>query len=190
MQRLEVSGAVRPIYGSLGIKLLITYLLTSWSRVLLGKLTGSQLVKKFPAFSGTWRFSTAFTSARLSQINPVHSPSYHFVKINKLTMTKGDSLLFIHTVLAFYLQFIRMHNLPAVTCILLYLNCMGLLVWFIKGCKDLQLVLAKIWIVYAPVGIVWSCIHQFPCTLQIRKYFSPDTLSLLCKVRWMTRLPS
>jgi len=39
-------------------------LLTSWSRVLLEKLTGFQLVKKFPAFYGTRRFITAFTSAR------------------------------------------------------------------------------------------------------------------------------
>ena len=38
------------------------YLLTPWSRVILEKLTGSQLVKKIPAFYGT-----AFTSAcRLS----------------------------------------------------------------------------------------------------------------------------
>ena len=29
---------------------LLTYLLTPWSRVLLEKLTGLQLVKKFPAF--------------------------------------------------------------------------------------------------------------------------------------------
>ena len=41
-----------------------TYLLTPWSRVLLGKLTGLQLVKKFPAFYGTRRFITALTSAR------------------------------------------------------------------------------------------------------------------------------
>jgi hypothetical protein len=32
---------------------LLTYLLTPWSRVLLEKLTGLQLVKKFPAFYGT-----------------------------------------------------------------------------------------------------------------------------------------
>jgi len=43
---------------------LITYLLTPWNRVLLEKLTVSQLVKKFPAFYGTRRFITAFTSAR------------------------------------------------------------------------------------------------------------------------------
>ena len=44
------------------------YSLIPWSRVLLEKLTGSQLVKKFPAFYGTRRFITALTSARhLSQ---------------------------------------------------------------------------------------------------------------------------
>ena len=39
---------------------LITYVLTTWSRILL---TGSQLVKKFPAFYGNGRFLTSFTSA-------------------------------------------------------------------------------------------------------------------------------
>ena len=43
---------------------MITYLLTPWSRVLLEKLTGLQLVKKFPAFYGTRRFITALTSVR------------------------------------------------------------------------------------------------------------------------------
>jgi hypothetical protein len=43
---------------------LLTYLLTPWSRVLLEKLTGLQLVKKFPAFYGIRMFITAFTSAR------------------------------------------------------------------------------------------------------------------------------
>jgi len=40
------------------------YLLTPWSTVLLEKLTGSLIVKKFPTFYGTRRFITAFTSAR------------------------------------------------------------------------------------------------------------------------------
>ena len=40
------------------------YLLTIWCRVLLEKLTGLQLVKKFPAFHGTRRFITALTSVR------------------------------------------------------------------------------------------------------------------------------
>ena len=43
---------------------LITYLLTPWNRVLLEKLTGFQLVKKFLAFYGTRMFITATTSAR------------------------------------------------------------------------------------------------------------------------------
>ena len=41
-----------------------TYLLTPWSRVLLEKLIGFQLAKKFPGFYGTRRFITALTSAR------------------------------------------------------------------------------------------------------------------------------
>jgi hypothetical protein len=42
----------------------VTYLLNPWSRVLLEKLTGSQLVKNFPAFYGNRKFITAFTRAR------------------------------------------------------------------------------------------------------------------------------
>jgi hypothetical protein len=42
----------------------IPYLLTPENGVLLEKLTGSQLVKKFAAFYGTQGFITAFTSAR------------------------------------------------------------------------------------------------------------------------------
>ena len=55
---------------------LLTYLLTPWCRVLLEKLTGLQLVKKFPAFHGTRRFITALTSVRhlsLSWDSPIHS---------------------------------------------------------------------------------------------------------------------
>jgi hypothetical protein len=40
------------------------YLLTPCSRVLLEKLTGFQLVKKFPAFYEAQRFNIALTSAR------------------------------------------------------------------------------------------------------------------------------
>ena len=39
-------------------------LLTPCSKVVLEELTASQLLKKFPAFYGTQRFITAFTSAR------------------------------------------------------------------------------------------------------------------------------
>ena len=53
-----------------------TYLLTPWCRVLLEKLTGLRLVKKFPAFHGTRRFITALTSVRhlsLSYASPIQS---------------------------------------------------------------------------------------------------------------------
>ena len=54
----------------------MTYLLTPWCRVLLEKLTGLQLVKKFPTFHGTRRFITALTSVRhlsLSWVSPIQS---------------------------------------------------------------------------------------------------------------------
>ena len=58
----------------------ITYLLTPWCRVLLEKLTGLQLVKKFPAFYGTRRFITALTSFRhlsLSWTSPIQCTYPH-----------------------------------------------------------------------------------------------------------------
>jgi hypothetical protein len=41
-----------------------TYLLTPWSTSLLEKLTDPQLVTKFHAFYGNWKFINSFTSAR------------------------------------------------------------------------------------------------------------------------------
>ena len=43
---------------------LLTYLHISWSRVILEKLTGFQLVQDFPPFYGTRRFIRAFASVR------------------------------------------------------------------------------------------------------------------------------
>ena len=61
----------------MGTKLgVLHYLLTPWFYVLLEKLTGLQLVKKFPAFHGTRRFITALTSVRhlsLSWASPIQS---------------------------------------------------------------------------------------------------------------------
>jgi hypothetical protein len=54
-------------------------LITQWSRV-LEKLTGLQLVNKFPAFYGTRSFITAFTSARhlsLSWASSIQSITPH-----------------------------------------------------------------------------------------------------------------
>ena len=58
----------------------VIYLLTPRCRVLLEKLTGLQLVKKFPAFHGTRRFITALTSIRhvsLSWASPIRSICPH-----------------------------------------------------------------------------------------------------------------
>jgi len=52
------------MFISLPLTYLLTDLLVPQSIVLLEKLNGSQLVKKFPAFYVTQRFITAFTSAR------------------------------------------------------------------------------------------------------------------------------
>jgi len=55
---------------------LLTYFLTPWCRVLLEKLTGLQLVKKFPAFHGTRRFITGLKSVShlsLSWANRIQS---------------------------------------------------------------------------------------------------------------------
>ena len=64
----------------------ITYLLTPWCRVLLEKLTGLQLVKKFPAFHGTRMFIITLRSVRhlsiLGQPNPVHIPTSHLLEIH------------------------------------------------------------------------------------------------------------
>jgi len=49
----EVSVCVYLSVHNLYNNYLLTYLLTPWSRVLLEKLTGLQLVKKFPALYGT-----------------------------------------------------------------------------------------------------------------------------------------
>jgi hypothetical protein len=56
VQLFHVSQIIHMLY-------LLTYSLTPWSRVILEKLIGLQLVKKLLAFYGTRRFITAFTSA-------------------------------------------------------------------------------------------------------------------------------
>ena len=59
---------------------LYLYILTPRCRVVLEKLTGLQLIKKFPAFYGTRRFITALKSVRhlsLSCANPNQSRYPH-----------------------------------------------------------------------------------------------------------------
>ena len=72
------------------------YSLTPWCRVLLEKLTGLQLVKKFPAFYGTLRFITVLTSVRhlsLSWANPIQSTYPHPTSWRSIYISLIPSLL-------------------------------------------------------------------------------------------------
>ena len=72
---LQATSIYNPVTLSVTYYVL-TYLLTPWCRVLLEKLTGLQLVKKFLSFHGTRRFITALTSVRhlsLSWASPIQS---------------------------------------------------------------------------------------------------------------------
>jgi hypothetical protein len=55
-----------------------THSLTPWSTVLLEKLTGPQLVKEFPHL---WNLKVHY-SIHKCQINPVHTPTFHFLNIH------------------------------------------------------------------------------------------------------------
>jgi len=60
-----------------------TYLLTSWSRVLLEKLTGSAASQEIPLIFGARMFLTVPTSAHhLSQLQPVPTTPSHFLKLH------------------------------------------------------------------------------------------------------------
>ena len=62
-------------------------IINPWTRVLLEKLLGSQLVKKFPAFYGTRKFITEFTSTRhlsLSWASSIQSIRLHPTSITSI----------------------------------------------------------------------------------------------------------
>ena len=79
---------------------LLTYLLTPWCRVLLEKLTGLQIVKKFPAFYGTRRFITALTSVHylsLSWANPIQSTYPHPTSWRSILILSTNLRLGLHS---------------------------------------------------------------------------------------------
>ena len=55
---------VRKFLSYIFFDVILTYLLTPWSRVLLEKLTGSAASQEIPRFFGTRRFIIILTSAR------------------------------------------------------------------------------------------------------------------------------
>jgi len=54
MQRLEVSGAVRPIYGSLGVKRLTQYLISHRHPLVYLEDTHKIFVRNFGIYQTTW----------------------------------------------------------------------------------------------------------------------------------------
>jgi len=82
---------------------IITYLLAPWSRVLLEKLIGFQLTKKFSAFYGTKRFITAVTSAShlsLSSASSIQSIRSHvpFPLLRPYQCISPDPKLFLQMI--------------------------------------------------------------------------------------------
>jgi hypothetical protein len=138
------------------------WLQTSWSRVLLEKLTGCQLVKKFSAFYGTWRFITAFTKARypslfwarsIPSMRPEHFLKTHFGTVFPFRPGSSKwslSLTFLHqnTVCSFSLSrtwyvphpshsIWTLNKLARIfTCY--HVTCWGLLVWKISSLNCLR----------------------------------------------------
>jgi hypothetical protein len=76
---------------------LLTYLLTPWRRVLLEKLIGLQLVKKFPVFYWTRMFITVFTIAchlSLSWASPIQLLHPHRTSLRSiLTLWRRNFVL-------------------------------------------------------------------------------------------------
>jgi len=82
----------------------LTYLLNPWNRVLLEKLTGSQLVQKFPTFYGTRKHITTFTSDRhlpLSWTKSIQATLYKTHSSLQTYFTKDKVLIIIGLTILF-----------------------------------------------------------------------------------------
>ena len=99
------------------------YLLTPWCRVLLEKLTGLRLVKKFPAFHGTRRFITALTSIchlSLFWANPIQSIYPHPTSWRSILILSTHLLLGLPSGLLPYVMKIRYIFLRRISYCVLY----------------------------------------------------------------------
>jgi len=71
------------LFVSVELTYFLTYLFNPWNTVLFEKLTGSQLVRKLPAFYETRIYKCQSTVPILSQIiQAMPSPTSHFLKID------------------------------------------------------------------------------------------------------------
>jgi len=101
---------------------LLTCLLTPCNRVLLEKLTDSQLVKKFPAFYGTRMFITAFKSARHLKFLSLHHPSvdlWGYISISVYSKYPNSA----RVVVLIWLLLLRLYAMSADTFVLEKLKC-------------------------------------------------------------------
>jgi hypothetical protein len=93
----------------------VDYLLTPWCRVLLEKLAGLQLVKKFPAFYGTRRFITALTSVRhlsVSWASPFQSIYSHPTSCRSILILSTHLHLGLPTLLIQFFLYIPLYRRP------------------------------------------------------------------------------
>ena len=162
------------------------YVITPWCRVLLEKLTGLQLVKKFPAFHGTLKVHYR-THKRpppvsiLGQPNPVHIPTSHLLQIHPNIIHPSTprsphwspSLRFPHQDPIHPLSSPICASCPA------HLNLLD----FVEQFTDINIlyIAASCWIIiatwytmYEPLNIKFSEIFHFPSSRQLRPVYKVE----------------
>ena len=106
--------------GSARLQTIRYYWLTPYSTVLLEKLTGFKLVKKFPVFYGNRRFITAFTSA--SHLSLSWATSIHSIPPPP---TSWKSILILSSHLRLGLPKVSPPKpcTPCASCLMMYIEC-------------------------------------------------------------------